>query len=72
MNRPFWLDIVYIMVVFSPAVCVAYAVARYIGPKGFWGLAAFTALSLVCIVLWIVILLAWAWVWSWIRGSYDS
>ena len=73
MNRPYWLDILYVNCFFIPPVATAAvvtaAVARSLGYSGpAWLLAYLVALA-ICLVLWLAGIVAWS---SWTGASREG
>ncbi|PQO41278.1 hypothetical protein C5Y96_00775 [Blastopirellula marina] len=60
MNRPYWLDSVYILVWMLPPVLVAFVVSKMTGLSGIVGLAVFLGIGLVAIFLWLALLVLWS------------
>lgn len=66
MNRPYWLDLIYLMVFFVPPVVLAVIsttlIERWVGTSGAWGCLLFGAVYVLSIALWIIgLILLSAW-----------
>jgi hypothetical protein len=59
MNRPYWLDFVYIAAWMIPPMLVAFAVSRMAALSGIVGLAAFFGILLVATIVWFLFLVLW-------------
>lgn len=59
MNRPFWLDSVYILALMVPPVLLALLVSKMIGLSGIVGLVVYFGIGLVAIFLWLLMFVVW-------------
>jgi len=69
MNRPLWLDMVYVTVAMSPPMILAAMIPAWLGLKGIIGLAAYLAIAIVAIVVWLAMLVVWSRLIDYLRGN---
>jgi len=72
MNRPLWLDMVYINVAMLPPIIFAAMIPPWLGLNGIIGLAAFAAIAIVAVVVWIAMILVSSSIMAYLRGNGES
>jgi len=69
MNRPFWLDIVYIAGGMTPPVIASWLTVQWLQLSGMVGLFSFIGILLVGTILWLGVLVTWS---RFTKSSDDS